>query len=316
MADVAGPSAPTMEKQGAEGVDVNRHPSGIVPQLQNVVATVNLDCQLDLKVIAMKARNAEYNPKRFAACIVRIKEPKTTALIFNSGKMVVAGAKSEDQSRLAARKYTRILQKLNFEVKFTDFTVQNMVASCNVQFPIRLEGLAAIHQMFSHYEPEVFPGLVYRMKVPKIVLLIFVTGKIVLTGAKNVDQIFQAFENLYPVLLDFRKSDARRLQQALPAAQPTPALPDTSMAPPPPHAPADPTPHFSIEDNDEDMYIPPPTPMGDVIPPPSPAFMIPPPTPGTRNAIPPPTPGSAFIPPPATPSTPAVLPPPSPYPGR
>lgn len=75
-----------------------------MPQLQNVVSTVNLGCKLDLAAIAQSARNAEYNPKRFAACIVRIREPKTTALMFNSGKMVIAGAKSEEASRLAARK--------------------------------------------------------------------------------------------------------------------------------------------------------------------------------------------------------------------
>ena len=64
------------------------HPSGIIPTLQNIVATVNLGCKLELKKIAMGARNAEYNPKRFAAVIMRIREPKTTALIFASGKMV------------------------------------------------------------------------------------------------------------------------------------------------------------------------------------------------------------------------------------
>lgn len=84
------------------------------PQLQNIVATVNLSCQLQLKEIAMKARNAEYNPKRFAAVIMRIRDPKTTALIFASGKMVVTGARSEDQARLAGRKYARIVQKLGF----------------------------------------------------------------------------------------------------------------------------------------------------------------------------------------------------------
>lgn len=90
--------------------------SGIVPQLQNIVSTVNLGCKLDLKKIALQARNAEYNPKRFAAVIMRIREPRTTALIFSSGKMVCTGAKSEEQSRLAARKYARIVQKLGFEV--------------------------------------------------------------------------------------------------------------------------------------------------------------------------------------------------------
>lgn len=138
--------------------------------------------------------------KRFAAVIMRIREPKTTALIFASGKMVVTGAKSEDDSKLASRKYARIIQKLGFNAKFTDFKIQNIVGSCDIKFPIRLEGLASRHHNFSSYEPELFPGLIYRMIKPKIVLLIFVSGKIVLTGAKVREEIYQAFEMIYPVL--------------------------------------------------------------------------------------------------------------------
>lgn len=87
--------------------------------------------------------------KRFAAVIMRIREPKTTALIFASGKMVVTGAKSEEASKLAARKYARIVQKLGFQAKFTDFKIQNIVGSCDVKFPVRLEGLALDHGHFS-----------------------------------------------------------------------------------------------------------------------------------------------------------------------
>ncbi|KAK4492228.1 hypothetical protein RD792_003028, partial [Penstemon davidsonii] len=191
--------------EGSQPVDLSKHPSGIVPTLQNIVSTVNLDCKLDLKAIALQARNAEYNPKRFAAVIMRIREPKTTALIFASGKMVCTGAKSEQQSKLAARKYARIIQKLGFPAKFKDFKIQNIVGSCDVKFPIRLEGLAYAHGAFSSYEPELFPGLIYRMKQPKIVLLIFVSGKIVLTGAKVREETYTAFENIYPVLTEFRK---------------------------------------------------------------------------------------------------------------
>lgn len=89
---------------------------------------------------------------------MRIREPKTTALIFASGKMVVTGAKSEDDSRLASRKYARIIQKLGFEAKFTEFKIQNIVGSCDVRFPIRLEGLAYGHGVYSSYEPEVSGG--------------------------------------------------------------------------------------------------------------------------------------------------------------
>ena len=162
-------------------------------------------CKLDLKTIALKARNAEYNPKRFAAVIMRIREPKTTALIFSSGKMVVTGAKDETQARNAARKFTRIIQKIDFPAKFSDFKIQNLVASVDVKFPIRLEGLAQNHFTFSSYEPEVFPGLIYRMMNPKVALLIFVSGKLVLTGARTRDDIKRAYEKIYPVLKEFEK---------------------------------------------------------------------------------------------------------------
>ncbi|XP_047096181.1 TATA-box-binding protein 2-like isoform X2 [Lolium rigidum] len=167
--------------EGSQPVDLSQHPSGIVPTLQNIVSTVNLGCELDLKAIALQARNAEYNPK------------------------VCTGAKSEEQSKLAARKYARIIQKLNFPAKFKEFTIQNIVASCDVKFPIRLEGLAYSHGAFASYEPELFPGLIYRMRQPKIVLLIFVSGKIVLTGAKFREDTYTAFENIYPVVSEFRK---------------------------------------------------------------------------------------------------------------
>jgi transcription initiation factor TFIID TATA-box-binding protein len=175
------------------------------PTLQNVVSTANMMCKLDLKTIALKARNAEYNPKRFAAVIMRIREPKTTALIFSSGKMVVTGAKDEAQARNAARKFTRIIQKIDFPAKFSEFKIQNLVASVDVKFPIRLEGLAQKHFQFSSYEPEVFPGLIYRMMNPKVALLIFVSGKLVLTGARTREDIKKAYEKIYPVLKEFEK---------------------------------------------------------------------------------------------------------------
>ena len=191
-------------KRRRDQVPVSDSPSVCPPELtdcgscrtRNIVATTNLGTQLELKKIALYARNAEYNPKRFAAVIMRIREPKTTALIFKSGKMVVTGAKTEEDARNAARKYARIIQKLDFPVHFVDFKIQNMVGSCDVRFPIRLEGLAYKHSHYSSYEPELFPGLIYRMVQPKIVLLIFVSGKVVLTGGKLRHEIYAAFEQI------------------------------------------------------------------------------------------------------------------------
>ena len=80
-----------------------------MPILQNIVSTVNLRCKLDLKEIALNARNTEYNPKRFAAAIMKIRNPKTTSLVFSSGKMVCTGAKSEDDSKTACKKYAKTI---------------------------------------------------------------------------------------------------------------------------------------------------------------------------------------------------------------
>jgi len=179
----------------------------ITPNIQNVVCTVNLGVQLDLKRIALKARNAEYNPRRFAAVIMRIRDPKTTALIFSSGKMVITGAKSEEAAKTACKKYTRIIQRLGYGyAKFLEFKIQNIVASCDIHFPVRLESLAHAHNQFCSYEPELFPGLIYRMITPKVVLLVFVSGKLVLTGAKKRNDIYQAFNNIYAVLCLFKKA--------------------------------------------------------------------------------------------------------------
>lgn len=195
--------APVLVTAGPKPAGENH---GIVPQLQNIVSTVNLCCALDLRKMALQARNAEYNPRRFAAVIMRIREPRTTALLFRSGKVVCTGARSELQSRIAARKFARIAQKLGYDAKFTDFKIQNIVASCDVGFCIKLESLALNHSQFSCYEPELFPGLVYRMVQPCILLLVFVSGKVVLTGAKVREDIYKAFNNIYPILKKYRST--------------------------------------------------------------------------------------------------------------
>jgi transcription initiation factor TFIID TATA-box-binding protein len=202
-----------------EALDPVSYNNNIQIKLQNIVSTANLCCPLRLRLIALQAKNAEYNPKRFSAVIMRIKEPKTTALIFSSGKMVCTGAKSEEDSKKASRKYAKIIRSLGFPVEFKDFKVQNIVGSCDVKFQISLSKLnmklgrypSSFHsgnnktkKYICHYEPEIFPGLIYHMLEPEIVLLIFVSGKIVLTGAKQREQIYDAFRKIFPLLLQFK----------------------------------------------------------------------------------------------------------------
>jgi transcription initiation factor TFIID TATA-box-binding protein len=204
---------------------------GIEPAIHNVVSTVDLKRSLDLKKLVQHARNAEYNPRRFAAVILRIREPKATALVFASGKMVITGARSQDECKLAGRKFARIIQKVNTELEhagdsllkpdappkhghalnptaasrvgqlgFSEFKVQNVVGGCDVRFPITLQTLQMQHYQFSSYEAELFPGLIYRMADPRVVLIIFRSGKIVVTGARCRADVYDAINRIYPVL--------------------------------------------------------------------------------------------------------------------
>lgn len=172
-----------------------------VPRVTNVVSTVNLDICIDLKLLALSTRNIEFNPKRFSAAVMRIREPKATALVFRTGKLVITGAASRADGHLAGRKFARAIQKaLDVQPKYLDFKVQNLVASVSCGFLIRLEGIARAHTVFAQYEPQLFPGLVYRVMKPKVALLIFVNGKIVLTGAKTEEDMRKAYNDVFPIL--------------------------------------------------------------------------------------------------------------------
>ncbi|KAL3318128.1 TATA-binding protein [Cichlidogyrus casuarinus] len=171
----------------------------------NVVSTVDLMCRIELRKVVMYIRNAEYNPKRFPGVVIRIREPRVVCIVFRNGKLVTTGSKSIDTNNLAARKCARILQKLGFSVQFYNYKVENLVALADLRFPIRLEGVLMANEHLTQYEPEVFPGLVFRILKPKITVIIFVSGKILFTGGKSIDSINEAFNSIVPVLKNHRK---------------------------------------------------------------------------------------------------------------
>jgi transcription initiation factor TFIID TATA-box-binding protein len=193
-------------------------------RIQNMSSTANLGVRLDLKKIALKCRNTEFNPRRFGAVIMRLREPKATALMFASGKICVTGVKSTHNATLACKKFAYIVERVGFQPKeFVDFKVQNIVGTADVGFPIRLEGLVYAHSAFASYEPELFPGLIYRLVSPRVVFLIFVSGKIVITGAKKEHDLSSALAKLYPVLVEFKKVHVAALPGLPPAVTTAPA---------------------------------------------------------------------------------------------
>ncbi|XP_069356570.1 TBP-related factor-like [Maniola hyperantus] len=175
-------------------------------KLQNCISTVSLGCELKLLDIYCRTRYSEYNPSRFNGVVMKILEPRTTALIFKSGKIVCTGAKNEHDAYIGARKFARIIQKLGYPVKFLNFKVQNFIATADLRFPLRLEALQQAHGQFTSYEPELFAGLVYRMIRPRVVLLIFVNGKLVITGGKTRNEIYEAVDIIHPILRSFKKN--------------------------------------------------------------------------------------------------------------
>ncbi|CAH8436942.1 unnamed protein product [Schistosoma margrebowiei] len=175
------------------------------PVIHNMVSTVDLGCPIELRKLVLHVRSAEYNPRRFPGVVMRLREPRVTCLVFGTGRMVCTGARSESDANLGSRKCARILQRLGFDVKFMNFTIQNMVGLADLRFPIRLEGVQLANEQMTQYEPEIFPALIYRIIKPRLVMLIFVNGKIVMTGAKSREHLYEALNNVYPILYNYRK---------------------------------------------------------------------------------------------------------------
>ena len=171
-----------------------------IVSIENVVASGSVDQKIDLNVITQTFPDVEYHPDRFPGLVFRLKSPKTTTLIFSSGKMVCTGAKSEEQSIKAVRSVVQTLRKGGIKIKKDPVVViQNIVASANLGGKIHLEQ-AAKSLPRSMYEPEQFPGLIHRMLDPKTVILLFASGKLVCTGAKKESNVYRSVHNLHTVL--------------------------------------------------------------------------------------------------------------------
>jgi transcription initiation factor TFIID TATA-box-binding protein len=171
--------------------------------VENVVATASLDQKLDLLAIMKVFVNVEYRPKKFPGLVFRLKRPKTATLIFSTGKMVCTGAKSEKLARTAIRKVVRELKNNGIIILGKpEIVIQNIVATANLHGKVDLEAAADIMENVM-YEPEQFPGLIYRMGDPKVVILIFASGKLVCTGAKSAEMVDVAVVKLHGILEDY-----------------------------------------------------------------------------------------------------------------
>jgi len=167
-------------------------------EIQNVVASTGIDQELDLEELTQDIPGSDFNPDNFPGLVYRTQEPKAAALIFRSGKIVCTGASSEEEVHNALAIVFDELRDLGIPFEDSpEITVQNIVSSADLGTNLNLNALAiGLGLEDVEYEPEQFPGLVYRMDDPEIVILLFGSGKIVITGGKEPDDASAAVENI------------------------------------------------------------------------------------------------------------------------
>ncbi|MBI4149994.1 TATA-box-binding protein [Candidatus Woesearchaeota archaeon] len=162
----------------------------------NIVVSASLGHDIPLEKMAATLSNTEYNPEQFPGLVLRIKEPKTSALIFSSGKIVCTGARSMDKVRESIDKIIKSLEKINIKITIKpEIKIQNIVASGTVGMDLNLNTLAMKLEN-TEYEPEQFPGLVYKLAEAKATFLLFSNGKVVCTGTKSEEEVHKALEKL------------------------------------------------------------------------------------------------------------------------
>jgi len=178
-------------------------------KIQNIVATASLGKPVPLTKLAKTNPNTEYNPETFPGLVLRIKEPKSAVLVFSSGNLVCTGTKSTTQVRQVIQAVIKQLRKINVKITAKPkITVQNIVASGTINLKLNLNFLA-LEMQNTEYEPEQFPGLVYKLIEPNATFLLFSNGKLVCTGTKNKKQLdfsmIQVLKDVKIALKNYKK---------------------------------------------------------------------------------------------------------------
>ena len=202
-----------------EEIEYTPNVEELKPEINNIISSVSLGSNLNIKNIALKIKNAEYT-NNFSKLILKSKNTKATATIFSSGKMVCSGAKTEKQSKSICIKFGKIVNKVGFNVELKNFKIQNIIASYDVKFKICLPKLFnEINTLINiskniynyvKYNSDNFPGLIFYMNDLKVSLLVFEYGKVVISGAKKKEEIEEIFRNIYPLLIESKKLNTEK----------------------------------------------------------------------------------------------------------
>lgn len=174
-------------------------------KIENVVASANLYAAIKLEKVVANLEGIEYEPEQFPGVVMRLKDPKAAALIFSSGKIVCTGAKSPGDAKLVIGKIVVKLRRLGIKIpRNHTMRLENIVASAKLEQELNLDDIAFTLEN-TEYEPEQFPGLVYRMDDPKVTFLLFGSGKIICTGGRSIKDVERAVAKLDKRLRHLKK---------------------------------------------------------------------------------------------------------------
>jgi len=170
-------------------------------KIENVVASTDIKKVISLDKLLNVLEASEYEPEQFPGLVYRLDEPKVATLIFRSGKIICVGARSPNAARVALRKTVTNIKKIGirFNVDTLKVKIENIVVAVNLGKDLNLDQLA-FQLENSEYEPEQFPGLVYRIYEPKVAFLLFSSGRVVCAGAKSMDAVKLAVKKLEATL--------------------------------------------------------------------------------------------------------------------
>ncbi|KAK2724161.1 TATA box-binding protein-like 1 isoform X1 [Artemia franciscana] len=185
--------------------------------ISNVVCSYSVKCHLNLKSIAMTGFNVEFRREN-AMLTMKLRKPNVTASIWSSGHVTVTGSTSNTEARIAARRVARLLQKMGYKVRMSNYRIVNVLGSCTMPWAIKIQNFSAEYPNQISYEPELHPGATMKLTDPKATLKIFSTGSITVT-APSVENVQRSIEHVYPMVYPYRtersQHDVDRLNAGL-----------------------------------------------------------------------------------------------------
>ena len=182
-----------------------------IPFIHNIVATAQIEISTPLQLDRLKQifRFSSFNRRKFAAVTLRLIRPNCTILLFTSGKLVITGSKSASEALLSAYRIRRLLRQACTGQRFvmTGFDIQNVISHCELKVEndeiLDIEALYEKYHIYSTYQPHIFPGLIFRYPNLRVVALMFFSGKVVLTGAKSLDDIERGWDVIYALVRSY-----------------------------------------------------------------------------------------------------------------